>query len=1496
MKPILADDPRWVLDDLFVDDAPVTEQVAERLATSDSVAPSSAPAELPEAPLPLPAAAPQAARPLDDLFVESPYRDVSRLDETALEELFEDESPEDYFKARRAKAYEWMDVSQPDEWFASDEETTQAAIKHWAGGSSWMGLRALLNGAGITTSDAEQLKSSIEEYHTLPDKYKYTRAGINYLKELEMRYKNITDPEDEEFTTLVGNTVDAIIESPAEVGQGIAKAIIADPLFFAAFLVPVLSVNKLNTFAKYMASLGEQGVKAQRIVKTSSKIGAIAAQEAAIGAMYQYGVNKARGAPDFHDIENMAGLSAAAGTLLFGAGASMRWLKRGGKFEDQIANLESLRKTLDNESKWVGAEVSDVIVNFKKHIDSGLDSESAIDATRKDMDLKFGDSETQKKKDRGDVTVQKDEDSPGQKIFTMDEPGLEALLKAKEGTIFQAPDFMPGWKIEVGPTLGRAGDIIGYDRNRKMLQVDVQRAMKDFFEARRKFTSPTRKSSFGKAFNEALDRMKVDREMLADHLTDPTKFTRFILEKEKAYATRPRAKTASLKKHATKAPTSEVRHLRNVQRHMKAMDHAIKATKYKQPNLETKAVRAFNLKKELGAAQTRAKVREIKGTAQRAAPFVATTARRAVQRGREAFNINRGRFPETPDEIRIDKEGVARTYTPPPRSKVGEAVRPTRPSAGPSVRPSAGPSVRPSAGPTMKPSARSTRKPESEFIPEGKPIKARPLDDLFRDQVEAEIPETTIDYRDTVRRAADAVKAGARSAIRDVGRAPGIGGTKGKAYKRAVDRNYRDILTREQRASKEKQTPITKEQKAAFRKEAHRRAREEQPDVVGKIYRTGARVFKAYKNFQGAIQGIRTFLRDPARLLEEARKTARYTLGHEEAGRFTDYVKEHMGMIGVMERHIRGAVEQITDKLPNSEVRRAVSHYIEGNLDEYNALRISRGEAPITLTKEELAAVKQIRGVLDEVYKWIRKQPGGHNVKKRKNYIPHLYQHQFNTSFEDYLSQLLGAPKKALATRSTHYYAREFDTLMDAMEAGYMPIEDIGELLSGYLRGIFRVEANKMLINRIRNLTDGEDIPMVIRRDDAPEHYVPIKHASFRDKNGDYLYAHSDIAPTLKMVFDTRNPGTLQRLLLNLTYLVKRSVLAFSMFHGVALLESALYAGMNPMQMRKEFKTALQQLKEGDLGDVIDLGMMNGLQIGWIDDIKGDALYNAMGAAQGLLEQIPYFGKTAAQLPKGVRVFHENLDKVLWDKIATGGKIIAFTKNLDKLIRTNAKMAEQGKVPLRDINELAAEAAMFTNDAFGGLNWNRMAMNVKNNMMHRVGSAMASHSGRRAMQMLIFAPDWSLANIRIQAKAFPGMNSKKDVRRLYQYYMARGAVMFALFAEAIQQASGEGSVFDNPFPLGWMRPKLGEGMRIEWSKQLAEVPREIYYVMKGDPLHSLYWKSAFLPRAISDLSKGQPVKEAVLDKVVPITLSNLAKPPHWQAVAGALSKPIYVRD
>jgi len=1413
MKPILADDPRWVLDDLFVDDAPVTEQVAERLATSDSVAPSSAPAELPEAPLPLPAAAPQAARPLDDLFVESPYRDVSRLDETALEELFEDESPEDYFKARRAKAYEWMDVSQPDEWFASDEETTQAAIKHWAGGSSWMGLRALLNGAGITTSDAEQLKSSIEEYHTLPDKYKYTRAGINYLKELEMRYKNITDPEDEEFTTLVGNTVDAIIESPAEVGQGIAKAIIADPLFFAAFLVPVLSVNKLNTFAKYMASLGEQGVKAQRIVKTSSKIGAIAAQEAAIGAMYQYGVNKARGAPDFHDIENMAGLSAAAGTLLFGAGASMRWLKRGGKFEDQIANLESLRKTLDNESKWVGAEVSDVIVNFKKHIDSGLDSESAIDATRKDMDLKFGDSETQKKKDRGDVTVQKDEDSPGQKIFTMDEPGLEALLKAKEGTIFQAPDFMPGWKIEVGPTLGRAGDIIGYDRNRKMLQVDVQRAMKDFFEARRKFTSPTRKSSFGKAFNEALDRMKVDREMLADHLTDPTKFTRFILEKEKAYATRPRAKTASLKKHATKAPTSEVRHLRNVQRHMKAMDHAIKATKYKQPNLETKAVRAFNLKKELGAAQTRAKVREIKGTAQRAAPFVATTARRAVQRGREAFNIDR-------------------TYTPPPRSKVGEA----------------------------------------------------------------EIPETTIDYRDTVRRAADAVKAGARSAIRDVGRAPGIGGTKGKAYKRAVDRNYRDILTREQRASKEKQTPITKEQKAAFRKEAHRRAREEQPDVVGKIYRTGARVFKAYKNFQGAIQGIRTFLRDPARLLEEARKTARYTLGHEEAGRFTDYVKEHMGMIGVMERHIRGAVEQITDKLPNSEVRRAVSHYIEGNLDEYNALRISRGEAPITLTKEELAAVKQIRGVLDEVYKWIRKQPGGHNVKKRKNYIPHLYQHQFNTSFEDYLSQLLGAPKKALATRSTHYYAREFDTLMDAMEAGYMPIEDIGELLSGYLRGIFRVEANKMLINRIRNLTDGEDIPMVIRRDDAPEHYVPIKHASFRDKNGDYLYAHSDIAPTLKMVFDTRNPGTLQRLLLNLTYLVKRSVLAFSMFHGVALLESALYAGMNPMQMRKEFKTALQQLKEGDLGDVIDLGMMNGLQIGWIDDIKGDALYNAMGAAQGLLEQIPYFGKTAAQLPKGVRVFHENLDKVLWDKIATGGKIIAFTKNLDKLIRTNAKMAEQGKVPLRDINELAAEAAMFTNDAFGGLNWNRMAMNVKNNMMHRVGSAMASHSGRRAMQMLIFAPDWSLANIRIQAKAFPGMNSKKDVRRLYQYYMARGAVMFALFAEAIQQASGEGSVFDNPFPLGWMRPKLGEGMRIEWSKQLAEVPREIYYVMKGDPLHSLYWKSAFLPRAISDLSKGQPVKEAVLDKVVPITLSNLAKPPHWQAVAGALSKPIYVRD
>ena len=1410
MKAILADDPRWVIDDLpFEDDSIVTEPSAQAASVPTPVTTTAPPVAVPPpSSMVTPSVAPSVARsPFSDLMQMAPEDDINKLDAKALDSMLDDEAPTHYFDRLRDETYEWMDVSAPDEWFGTDEESAAEVLKHWAGGSPWLGLRWLVNSAGLTTEDGEKLQNAIQEFGTLPNKYKHSKEGAQYLTELEQRFKHIVDPEDVEFKEMADLVAEAIINAPLETGAAFAKAMVADPLFFAAMFIPLLKAGTTDRLAVKLAEVSANGVVAQRIIKTTAGLSAFAAQEAMIGAAYQAGVNLSHGTPVEHNVANMAGLSAAGGVLLLGAGRTAGWLKAGGKFEDQVAHIEGLQKSMQ-DGQWASADAEELVTTLKTHIDKGLDPAKAVKATREEMDNKHGKS-----------------DGASRPVLNFSKDGIETLLKGKAGDIFEAPDFMPGWKIEIGKTTGRAGDLIEYNRTNKVLKVDVDRAVKDFFESKRKLVNPNKDTAFGKSVDDALERMNLNRQSLNDHLKDPADLLKFVLEKEKRYALRKKPTSASLKK-GTKASTSQVRGLRNTERHINSIDYALKRVGYKQADMDSKAARTFDLKKEIGKAHLQEGLAKAGEIADRAVPFVKKVAERAVTKGKEAFN----------------KTEDGSTLRTPPKDKDG-------------------------------------------------------LDRVTRDaDGNIRFADDPIDFSELMVRTGSAIKAGVKSAARDIGRVPGVGGVKGKAYQKAFKRNQREVFKREKTKNSGSHIPVTREQSASVNKEAHRRARAEQPNLVGSVYRGAAKVFKVYKTVKSAAMGMNNFIRNPSKLMNEARKTTRYRLGHDEGSRFVDYTKEHIGMIAVMERHIRASIDTVMEQFPTPDSRKAVAHYIEGNLDEFNAMQIAKGLPAIKFTSKDLIAIKQVENMLSEVYRWIRKQPGGRNVKFRKNYVPHLYNDHLGTSFEDYLSQILGAPKKALATKSTHYYSREFDTMMDAMEAGYTPLEDIGGLLSGYLRGIFRVEANKMLIDRVRNIVDNNDVPMITRRDDAPDHYAVIKHASFRDKNGDYYYAHSDIAPTLKMLFDTRDAGVTQRLLLNLTYLVKRSVLAFSMFHGVALLESALYAGLNPTKMGREYKGALNQLKEGELGDLIDLGLMNGLQIGWIDDIKGDALYNAMSAAEGLISQIPYVGKVASQLPKGVRVFHENLDKILWDKIATGGKLIAFTKNLDELIRINAKMAEKGGVPLRSLDELAAEAAMFTNDAFGGLNWARMASNVQNNILHKIGAGAASPSGRRAMQMMVFAPDWSLANIRIQAKAFPGLNSKKDVRRLYQYYMARGAVMFALFAEALQQSSGEGSVFDNAFPLGWMRPKLGPNTRIEWSKQLAEVPREMYYVMSGDPLHSAYWKSAFLPRAVADLSKGQSVKEAVLDKVVPITLSNLAKPPHWQAIAGALSKPIYIKD
>ena len=132
---------------------------------------------------------------------------------------------------------------------------------------------------------------------------------------------------------------------------------------------------------------------------------------------------------------------------------------------------------------------------------------------------------------------------------------------------------------------------------------------------------------------------------------------------------------------------------------------------------------------------------------------------------------------------------------------------------------------------------------------------------------------------------------------------------------------------------------------------------------------------------------------------------------------------------------------------------------------------------------------------------------------------------------------------------------------------------------------------------------------------------------------------------------------------------------------------------------------------------------------------------------------------------------------------------------------------------------LDRKAAEFTNDAYGGLNWRQIYEDTTNPIMKKILGSAYTPSGRRLMQLALFAPDWTTANLRIIGKAFPGFNRDPIGRKLYTAYALRAALIFATFGSALQYMFTGKSLLENKDPT---KIDLGNDMNMVFSKQLME--------------------------------------------------------------------------
>ena len=610
----------------------------------------------------------------------------------------------------------------------------------------------------------------------------------------------------------------------------------------------------------------------------------------------------------------------------------------------------------------------------------------------------------------------------------------------------------------------------------------------------------------------------------------------------------------------------------------------------------------------------------------------------------------------------------------------------------------------------------------------------------------------------------------------------------------------------------------------------------------------------------------------------------------------------------------------IKKSIPDAiDSRRKIFYYLTKAQVDRKTFQYNPRLKPIAdneLTKAELEAAKNIKKVFDEYYN-IFGQEGRLVFNKRTNYLPLLW-NQYNPKqqpfkfVKDFDTGVVTGP-------STKFqFARRgiFGDINHGLQKNYTiraGMDDPAELVR-----IYAFAAGKALSTRaiVKNLEQTEIVnkPLLIRNnikktfDDT--NYTEFKHPYFLDK-GDSVLVHKGMINSLRMVFDATDEGQFMGALFTTNLMMKRLAVGFSFFHAGALVESLWFAGAkadfikktldprkkpeilksvsDPKAYIKDFDHAIDQLRTAGYDDVVRFGQGVGLQISVPEDTGFDRFYYNLRGFDPFLKR--HFGvSTEGRIEKVFRWF----DKITWDRIFTAAKLNTFLTVLDKptlLGKPNALRIMPGDTQAQ-IYGKATKAASFTNDAFGGQNWEQLANRIQNDTLKRLTQTAFAPGSRGYMQLLLFAPDWTLSNIRIIAKSLPNFESDPALRRLYQYYFARAALTYAVAGSALNYIFSGHSILDNTDPT---RIDLGDGQVLTFSKQLMEpfhwitdpqstglkkigsLPRTTIEVLTNKQYLTTKWSPNITKKDDEAIEKGLKIGGHVGMRFLPIWLQSASR-------------------
>ena len=613
----------------------------------------------------------------------------------------------------------------------------------------------------------------------------------------------------------------------------------------------------------------------------------------------------------------------------------------------------------------------------------------------------------------------------------------------------------------------------------------------------------------------------------------------------------------------------------------------------------------------------------------------------------------------------------------------------------------------------------------------------------------------------------------------------------------------------------------------------------------------------------------------------------------------------------------------IKNSIPDAvDSRRKIFYYLTEATVDRKTFRYNPKLKPIAsseLSKEELAAANAIRKVFDQYHEIFEKQ--GLLNSKRSNYLPLIWAN-YNPAkqpfafMKDHGDITITGPSAKFRFAKKGTFGDINRGLQKRLEIK-PGMDDPVNLIPIYTNAASKALATRALIRNLE-VTQIENKPLLIRNfikktfDDS--NYTEFKHPYFADK-GDTVLVHKGMINSLRMVFDATDEPQLMGALFTTNLMMKRLAVGFSFFHAGALVESMWFAGTkwntfkqvldprkkpeilkmveDPKTSLKDHRHAIFQLQQHGFEDAVRFAQGAGLKISVPEDVGFDRFYYNIRGFDKYLKRIFGIKDTGTEAPKIEKVFRW-FDTITWDRVFTAAKMHTFLTVLDKptLLGVPNKMRIVSGDTQADIYRKATQAATFSNDAFGGQNWEQIANRVGNESFKRLAQTILAPGSRGYMQLLLFAPDWTISNIRIIAKSLPLFESDPALRRMYQYYFARAALTYATAGSALNYIFSGHSLLDNKDPT---RIDLGDGQVLTFSKQLMEpfhwitdpqstglkkigsLPRTVIEVLTNKQYLTTKWSPNLTKKDDEAIEKGLKIGGHVGMRFLPIWLQSASR-------------------